>query len=309
MNDKLRDLAATLAQAGLPALVNEPMARHTSFRIGGPADLWVPARRPAELRLAVEAARTQGVPLTVLGGGTNVLIADQGVRGLVITNRSAAGEPQPHSGEPTLWEADCGMPLATLARWAIAHSLAGLEWAGGIPGTLGGAVIGNAGAFGGEMAHRLREITVLEDSGETRAIPAQELDLGYRTSVLKRAARRPILLTARLTLQAGVWQELEALAQGYAERRRATQPPGASAGSIFRNPPQGPAGRWIDQAGLKGERIGDAVVSPLHGNYIVNAGAASAAQVKALMDKVQESVWKRFGVLLEPEIELLGEWN
>jgi len=310
LKDRLEGLAQNLRQLGLEPIREEPMARHTSFRIGGPADLWVAVESGGRLVEVVQAASKVQAPVKVLGGGTNVLVSDRGIRGLVIANQYRLQDPEGSAEPPSgTYQVECGVPLARLAWWAVRKGLGGLEWAVGIPGSVGGAVLGNAGAFGGCMADVVQRVSVLDAKGQVHWLDKEDLSLGYRTSALKEADVRPVLLSAEVRLARHSTERLRALARQYQQRRRATQPRGASAGSVFRNPAVGPAGRLIEQAGLKGSRVGSAVVSEKHANYIINTGSATAEEVWALICQVQEKVWEQFGICLELEIELAGEWE
>jgi len=300
-------LERRLAEMGLRPVRDERLSRHTTFRIGGPADLWTVVADPERLAEAAGTAEEMGVPVTLLGGGSNVLVSDRGIRGLVVQFRSPLGQPE--GGQGGVVRVLCGVPLAGLARWAVQKGLEGLEWAVGIPGTVGGAVLGNAGAYGGCMADVLTQVEVLERGGGRRWVERGDLAMGYRTSAWKASPVRPVLLAAELRLRPVPAELLRDRAQRYQAERRARQPREPSAGSVFRNPEGAPAGRLIEEAGLKGVRIGGAMVSPLHANYIVNVGGASARDVWALVEHIQEVVWARSGIHLEPEIERLGEWT
>lgn len=298
-------LAAALGTAAVRAA--EPLARYTAWRVGGPADLLVVAESVEALRQAMTIAWQQGAPCRVLGGGSNVLVSDAGVRGLIVLNRARAvtfAEDAVH--------AESGASFLTLARQCVARGLAGLEWAAGIPGTVGGAVAGNAGAWGSEVAANLIEATVLEPVDRVEVWPVERFEYGYRSSVLKQhpaGGQQPaIVLQAAFALQAGSRQELEARVAAITAQRKARQPPGATCGSVFKNPPGDYAGRLVEAADLKGHRIGGAVISPAHANFIVNDGQATADDVKTLIDLARETVQARFGVALELEIELLGSW-
>ncbi len=291
---------------GLVPAVAEPLSRHTSFRIGGPADLFVTAESLDELCEIVVLAREFEVPYFLLGGGTNILVSDQGIRGVVVANR-ASGR---HFEGRTL-HAESGALLSRVARQAVRHSLSGLEWAVGIPGTIGGAVVGNAGAYGASMADVVRQITVLDESRNERSLLKRdmtvgELGAGYRTSRLR--GRGVIVLAAELGLVYSPRWRLEAIVAMRTAQRKATQPSLPSAGSVFLNPPGDFAGRLIEAAGLKGQRFGQACVSEVHANFIVNLGGASADEVRRLIDLIQQTVWKLFQVQLELEIELVGQW-
>jgi len=257
-------------------------------------------------------ARKLEVPYLVLGAGSNVLVSDAGFRGLVILNRARRFEFQTvHAPAPRV-QAESGVILPSLARECIGRGLAGLEWAIGVPGTVGGAVVGNAGAHGGDIAQSLVSARILDSDGNVRDWPAKELQFGYRTSWLKSQAAhpesRPVVLGAEFELKQATRQELEAKAAEYTEKRKRTQPPGASVGSMFKNPPGDYAGRLVEAAGLKGACVGGAEISPVHANFIVNLGAASATDVYSLVCQAREKVAARFGVTLELEIQLVGEW-
>jgi UDP-N-acetylmuramate dehydrogenase len=317
---------------------DEPLSRHTTFRIGGAADLFLAVQTEGELIATVRWARERGLPYVVLGGGSNVLVADEGVRGLVIANRAANRTANRTSGrqpkravsyQPSatghrpcqvLHLASC-VPLGRFARYAIHRRLAGLEWAVGIPGTVGGAIVGNAGAHGGCVADSLVAVRVLDAGGEVRALAAAEMGFGYRSSLFKRRItkdeergediqdrRQAIILSAEFALQAGDRQELEARATEYLAQRRRMQPKGFSAGSVFRNPSGDTAGRLIEAAGLKETRCGGARISEKHANFIINCAGATAADVLALMDLARQRVFGHCGVALEPEIVFVGDW-
>ena len=297
----------TIKGYGQRLLFDEPMARHTSFAIGGPADLLITVDELSDLIALVGTARATGAPYLVLGGGTNILVADAGVRGLVIVNRCRGF----HIDEDGLVVAESGMLLHELARWAVRAGWGGIEWAVGIPGTIGGAVVGNAGAYGGTMGERLRWARLLRPSGEETRAGAEELGYGYRTSTLKREAvrgQRSVVLEVALQLCPANTVELEARATHVTEQRRARTPRGCCAGSVFKRTPQYPAGFLIEQAGLKGKRIGGAVVSDKHANFMLNVDRATAADMRALITLVQDEVYSAFGQRLEPEIEFVGDW-
>ena len=275
------------------------------MRVGGPADLLVVCRTVEEVVEVVGMAQAYDVPFLLLGSGTNVLVADAGVRGLVVVNRARRVRVEE---DGTVW-AEAGAPMAALARETARRGLAGLEWAAGLPGTVGGAVVGNAGAFGGDVASVLRSATVLEPEGTVVERPAEWFEFGYRSSRLKGARGEGwVVLTATFGLRPGDPDALEARVAGALQERRARQPSGATMGSTFKNPPGDYAGRLIEAAGLKGYRIGDAVVSEQHANFILNAGGATAAEVWALIQHVRAEVERQFGVRLELEVERVGEW-
>ncbi len=289
-----------------PAAVRtaEPMARHATLRVGGPADLLAIALSSEALRQAVELAWAHGVPCQVLGSGSNILVADAGLRGLVVLNRARTMRVT----RTKAW-AESGASLTALARRCVTRGLAGLEWASGIPGTVGGAVFGNAGAWGGDVASTLTQATILEPDGCATVWTAERFEYGYRTSILKRSQMRTaVVLEAEFAVHQGDRETLQARVDEISIRRKASQPRGPSCGSIFRNPPGDYAGRLIEAAGLKDRESGGAQISPRHANFIVNSGGATAADVKALIDLARHTVQAQFGVALELEVELLGEW-
>ncbi len=290
---------------------NEFMAKHTTARIGGPADLLIEARTVSELVALAQRADQISLPYLVLGGGANVLVSDVGIRGLVILNRTKEIKITIRDISAQV-EVDSGVVLATLARDCIERGLAGFEWAIGVPGTVGGAIVGNAGAHGGDMAAALKLAKVMRRGYPSEYWTPRQLAFGYRQSALKTYGplERPIVLSAIYDLRRDHRTNLERRAADMQARRHASQPPGASIGSMFKNPPNDFAGRLIEAAGLKGVMRGGAMISPIHANFFVNAsGSASAADVKALLDLAHDTVLKRFGVSLELEIELLGEWG
>ncbi len=305
------DLAAAL---GPHVRRDEPLASHTAIRIGGPADLLVVCESVDELVRAVGLARQQDVLWRLLGGGCNVLVADSGARGLVIVNRAACIE-----FDGATARAETGAQLYILAREAVERGLRGLEWAAGLPGTVGGAVVGNAGAFEGNVAGVLRSATVLEPNGEVVERPNEWFEFEYRGSRIKRQASSSpplggkeggggeyVVLAATFELEPGEPKTLAAQASEILEWRRTRHPAGATMGSTFKNPPDSHAGYLIEQAGLRGYRIGGAQVSELHGNFFMNTGGATAADVWVLIEHVRAEVQRQFGVELELEIELVG---
>jgi len=289
---------------------NESLARYTSARIGGPAEFLLFADSADELAEQVRTAWQLGMKVFILGGGANVLVSDSGFRGLVIVNR-ARGVAFNEEGETVSVRAEAGVNLGVLARQCVVRGLAGLEWAATVPGTIGGAVYGNAGAHGGDIASNLRMAEILQHDGTVREWSNEEMEFGYRTSALKRQrnGRNYVVLAAEMALTRGDAQALQAkVDEGVAHRKR-TQPPGASLGSMFKNPPGDYAGRLIEAAGLKGKRIGSAEISPLHANFFVNLGECRASEVFALIHLAHDAVKAKFGVDLELEVELVGEWG
>lgn len=310
--------AILLSELGSRIRADEPLARYTSFHVGGPADWFYRADRVDELCRALAVARRLELPVHVLGGGSNVLVSDTGVRGLVILNRAREYTlTEAADGELTL-VASSGAALPLLAGQLARKGAAGLEWAVGVPGTVGGAVVQNAGAWGSEIKDSLLWIEVMNrqpataspDAGRQR-LPAAALDLRYRHSALRALppAERPIVLRAAFRLRRDEPAAIQARLAAYIARRTASQPRAASGGSTFTNPPGDHAGRLIEAAGLKGRRIGGAEISRQHANFIVTAAGATAGDIRALIELVQREVAGRFGVWLQPEIELIGAWE
>ena len=291
---------------GVAVQENVSLAPYTSARIGGPADVFVVVKSANELMGVMKVIWEQGVPYTILGGGSNVLVSDKGVRGVVVLDR--AKDVRFESGDqPTVW-CEAGVIFSNLANRCASKGLSGLEWAATVPGTIGGAVYGNAGAFGGDMSGNLIWADVLTKNGREK-ISVEKMDYGYRTSVLKRSDETVIILSALLRLKNANKDEVSAKINEFSERRKATQPPGASMGSMFKNPAGDHAGRLIEAAGLKGTRIGTAEISTLHGNFFVSHGETKAEDVRALIRLAQKTVAEKFNVKLELEVELVGEWT
>jgi UDP-N-acetylmuramate dehydrogenase len=276
------------------------------MRVGGPADLLVVCQSPDEVVEAVRLARRHQVPWLVLGGGCNVLVADAGVRGLVLVYHAADV-----TFEGAVVRAEAGALLANLARQTVERGLEGLQWAAGLPGTVGGAVVGNAGAFEGDIAAVLCSATVLERSGEVAERPVDWFEFDYRLSRIKRdpPGERAVVLAATFELTPGDPDALADRAAEILEWRQTRHPSGATMGSTFKNPPGSHAGYLIEQAGLRGHRIGGAEISSMHGNFFMNAGDATAADVVALIEHARAEVKRQFGFDLELEIERVGAWD
>lgn len=285
-------------------LRDEPLARYTAARLGGAADMLYVARESVdELAAVVSAAWAQGVPVRVLGGGANVLIHDSGVRGLVVINSVAqvTFDHDPHA------EVSSGHGMIVLARKCAARGLAGFEWAVSVPGTVGGGVVNNAGAHGGDMAGNVITVDVLDRGLGRQTLTNADLAYGYRTSALKaRGGAGFVVLAAHLAFTTDDPAAIEARMEANIAHRKRTQPPGASLGSIFKNPTGDYAGRLIEACGLKGYSIGSAQVSPIHANFFINTAHATSADYAALIDYVQAEVERQTGVRLETEIERLG---
>lgn len=284
---------------------NVTLAPYTSARIGGPADILLTVKSAEELADAMTFIWRNEIPYAMLGGGSNVLVSDKGVRGLVVLNRSK-GVRFEEGVQPRVW-CEAGVVFSNLANRCASRGFAGLEWAATVPGTVGGAVYGNAGAFGGDMSMNLISAELLTRDGRVN-YSVEQMGYAYRTSVLKRGEVNAIVLSALLGLKNSTKEEVSVKIAQFSERRKNTQPPGASMGSMFKNPTGDYAGRLIEAAGLKGTRIGNVEISTVHGNFFVNHGETKADDVRSLIDLTRRSVLEKFGVELELEVELIGEW-
>ena len=289
-------------------LINELLAKYTSARIGGPADAVVIAQSSDDLEDIVNKLWEMDVPFHVMGGGSNVLVSDAGVRGVVVLNKARKVVFEEDGGSPTVW-AESGSSFGGIARQASQKGLSGLEWAVGIPGTVGGAVIGNAGAHGGDVASILKVAEILQPDVGRQRWTLDQLVFSYRSSVLKSMRGQAVVLSATLKLSHSRPEEIQQRMDEFLAFRRRTQPPGASMGSMFKNPPDDYAGRLIDEAGLKGTRIGGAEISTLHANFFINHGSARAQDVYTLIQHARQAVLEKLAVELELEIELFGEWE
>ena len=283
-------------------LLNEPMSRHTTFRVGGPADVLLLADSGEQVRRALAAAADAGAPALVVGNGSNLLVRDGGLRGLVILLGEAFSEIE-RAGNVVI--AQAGASLARVAAFAQANALSGLEFASGIPGTLGGGCAMNAGAYGGQLSDVLLDAQVLL-GGEVRTLTREDMQMGYRTTLPLREGG--VVLSARFGLTPDDPETILARMKDLNARRRDKQPLNfPSAGSTFKRPEGHFAGALIEQSGLKGRAVGGAQVSEKHAGFIINAGGATAADVVGLIRVVQDEVEARFGVRLEPEVRILGE--
>ena len=286
-------------------LVAEPMKNHTTFRIGGPADALALPKTPEEVAEVVRFCHEHAQPYYVLGNGSNLLVSDEGYRGLVLQLYRNFNDIQVNGETITV---QSGAMLAAVARTAYQTGLTGLEFASGIPGTIGGAVVMNAGAYGGEMKNVLKEVTVLTKEGEVLVIPAKALELGYRTSVIPKNGW--IVLGAVLQLKKGDQEQILARMEELKEQRITKQPLDLpSAGSTFKRPEGYFAGKLIMDSGLAGYQVGGAQVSEKHCGFVINAGGATARDVRTLMDNVRDIVYKKYGVTLEPEVKFLGDFE
>ena len=280
------------------------LAPYTTFRIGGPADLLAEPATVEELQQILQLQREQAIACFLMGNGSNLLIRDGGIRGLVIVLADRFSSVIQES--PVRIKAQAGVRLGALARFAWQKGLGGLEFASGIPGTLGGAVTMNAGAYGGEMQQVIESVTAINHEGELLTFNGEEMDFGYRHSRIMEEDL--IVVEATLKLVPKEPHEIKAYMDDLAERRRSKQPiQYPSAGSFFKRPPGHFAGALIEHAGLKGTRVGDAQVSELHAGFIINLGEATAKDVLQLKEVVQQRVFEQSGILLEPEVRIVGE--
>jgi UDP-N-acetylmuramate dehydrogenase len=287
---------------------NVLMANYTTAHVGGPADAMLIVHDAAELEKAVRQLWDLEVPFILLGSGSNVLVSDRGVRGLVLVNRAKTVKIDARSTPPTVW-AESGANFGALARQVALRGLSGLEWAAALPGTLGGAVYGNAGAHGGDVRANLVLAEILHRTyGRLEWSPAQ-MNYDYRTSALKKEPGQAVILAARLRLAASSPADVQAKMEEFSGHRHGTQPPGASLGSMFKNPAGDFAGRLIEAAGLKGHRVGGVQISPMHANFFVNDESATASDIDRLIRLAQQTVFDRSGVKLELEIERIGDWS
>ncbi len=297
-----------------------PLGRLTTAKVGGLADALVEALSAEELAQTAEWLWQEEIPFFVLGGGSNTLISDNGCRDLVLFNRAKRFEIRPGkngSKDTAVVWAESGVSIGAVARQAAQLGWTGLEWAATIPGTVGGAVVGNAGAFGGDTAGSLRMVEILQRvesqktariSTDRKQIKPGELGFSYRSSILKKCPGQIVVLAAEFALSRCEPSEAVARVGEFLAKRRKTQPAGASLGSMFRNPPGDYAGRLIEAAGLKGYRMGNAEISLQHANFFLNLGDARAEDIRALMDLTRQTVREKFGIELEPEIVLAGDW-
>ncbi|MGN0264851.1 MAG: UDP-N-acetylmuramate dehydrogenase [Oliverpabstia sp.] len=286
-------------------LMEEPMKKHTTFRLGGPADFFLCPSDVNQIPEIIHICREEGIPWFVLGNGSNLLVSDQGYRGVVIQIYKNMNQI---TVEGTRIYAQAGALLSAVSKKAMEAGLTGMEFASGIPGTLGGAAVMNAGAYGGEMKDILVSVTVLTDEGEQKVLKAEELNLGYRTSIIKE--RGYIVLDGVLQLQAGNRDAIKTRMEELKVQRVTKQPlEYPSAGSTFKRPEGYFAGKLIEDAGLRGYRVGGAQVSEKHCGFVINTGDATTSDVVQLIHNVQNIIWNKFKVKLEPEVKFLGDFT
>ena len=303
MNSEIRKMFCDLLGEDR-VFTEEAMSQHTTFKIGGPADYFLMPDKGEDVGRVIKICKEKEIPYFILGNGSNLLVSDEGYCGVIIQlYRNYGGI----TVEGTDIRAGAGALLSQIASAAKNASLTGFEFAGGIPGTLGGAVVMNAGAYGGEMKDVLKEVTVMTEQGEIMTIPAEKLEMGYRTSLVKKAGY--LVLEAVISLKVGDVEEIKAIMKDLTEKRVSKQPlEYPSAGSTFKRPEGYFAGKLIMDAGLRGYQVGGAQVSEKHCGFVINKGNATAADVCGLMKDVQEKVQEQFGVTLEPEVKFLGEF-
>jgi UDP-N-acetylmuramate dehydrogenase len=312
----LAQIETLRAEFGDRMQVNVSLKRYTAARIGGNADVMITVNSHTELEKVARFLWKAEMPFIILGSGSNVLVSDAGMRQVVILNKAKKIVFNPQSLHPSVW-VESGVNFGVLARKAATHGLSGLEWAAGIPGTVGGAIYGNAGAHGKDMSSCLSMAKILHridtNKDEQHELlqeewPVERFKFAYRSSSLKRQPGRVVVLSAELKLSQKTPDAVQAMMDEFAGMRHDSQPGGASMGSIFKNPPGDYAGRLIEATGLKGRKIGKVEVSGKHANFFINQDNASASDYEALIRLVHKEVLKKQGVNLELEIELLGDW-
>ena len=298
----MKYLTDELNNRNITYVCNEPMAAHTTFKIGGAADILITVRSIDELQTAVNACKASDIPVMILGNGSNLLVSDNGIEGAVIM---LDGDFKEITVDGTIITSGAGAKLSRLCSVALENSLTGLEFAYGIPGTVGGAMYMNAGAYGGEMKDVALSVTALTADGELREVPAEELQLGYRTSVFK--TNGDIILFSKYKLEQGDQAAIKEKMDDVMDRRKSKQPlEFPSAGSVFKRPKDAFAGTLIEQCGLKGKTVGGAQVSEKHAGFIINIGGATCDDVMGLVKLVQDTVKAETGYSLEREIIRIG---
>ena len=296
--EKLQSLGAE------KVFIDEPMSTHTTWKIGGPADVFVTPGSDQELAAILRFVTDEDIPWLIIGNGSNLLVGDKGVRGVVIKLAESFASAR---WQGLNVQAGAGMLLGTIAVEAAERGAAGLEFARGIPGSVGGALRMNAGAYGYSLSDLVTDVTVVDHRGQLLTIPGEELTFDYRESSLSHIDA--VVVRVGMALKRGVREEIMERMKEYQRKRSAAQPlEFPSCGSVFRNPADGHAGKLVQAAGLKGMRIGGAQVSPKHGNFIVNLGDATAADARELIRRVQDGVFEYAGIRLEPEVKFVGEF-
>jgi UDP-N-acetylmuramate dehydrogenase len=303
------ELVPELRKVALVKL-NEPMARHTTFGVGGPADVFMAVKTEEQLRMSFAAARRHNADVFIFGSGSNILVGDGGIRGVVIENQNSEIVGPERNGDGYKIRVGSGMSFAALARRLASGGFAGVEWACGIPGSMGGAVVSNAGAYGHSLSDVLVGARLTDSRGEIMEMTPGDLALGYRDSAFTHGKLKgEIVLTVDLRVQAGDPEQLKERVRQLDQQRRGAQPPGRNCGSVFQNPAERSAWQYVDDAGLREHRIGNAQFSKRHSNFIQNLGGATAADIRALIALAQERVREQFGVELVPEVMFVGEFG
>ena len=292
--------------------MDEMMARYSVMQVGGPADYLAIVENKKELEESVRFLWDGEIPFILIGGGSNTLISDKGIREVVIINKARDVkflENDPES--PLLW-AESGAGFGKLARRAATKGWTGLEWSAGIPGTVGGAVVNNAGAFGSNVAENLQMAEILHPVGDKiqrSEWSVDQLAYDYRSSLIKSGKHPAVVLSATFQMEQSTPEKVKERISSISEKRQESQPQGASLGSMFKNPPGDYAGKLIENAGLKGTSVGDVEISRVHGNFFLNHGNATAADISSLIKTAKERVKEKFGVELELEIQFIGDWD
>ena len=283
---------------------NEPMSEHTSYKIGGPADIYAIPKEVPDLQMLLAWLFEHSVPVFVIGDGTNLLVADKGIRGAVVQLGSGFGRVQARGEDVS---AGAAVKISRLLRETIGRGLAGLEGMTGVPGTVGGAIYMNAGTRHGYIADTLATVTAVDRQGQLLNLTKDDLDMGYRQSKVHELGI--VVAGAQFNLTKADTEVINQLVESRMQRRRDTQPPGiGTCGSVFKNPMDGHAAELIESIGAKGMQVGGARVSSKHANFIMNTGSATASDVKELMDTLSNLVQEKCGVVLDPEVQIVGEW-
>jgi UDP-N-acetylmuramate dehydrogenase len=306
MNEKQMNLLRN--EFGVRLQENVQLANYTTINVGGPADALLIVHSAEELEKYINKLWNLDTHFVIVGSGSNILISDRGIRGVVVINHAHNIKIQ-SCNEPIYARAESGTNMATLSRQCALRGLSGLEWAVTLPGTVGGAVYGNAGAFGQDVSCNLLFAEILQPQEGKQNWSKDRLEFGYRSSILKRMESGIIILSATFHMQPGDIEQIKAQMEAYKSKRLTTQPIGASMGSVFRNPEGDKAGRLIEAAGLKGKKIGEAEISPQHANFIMNRGKASAKDILDLINLIELTIEDKFSFHLQLEIQFLGDWD
>ncbi len=299
----MQDWILELQKVTEPVLLQEPMKKHITFRVGGPAEVFLSPKKE-ELKDILHICKTHEIPVTIIGNGSNLLVSDKGISGVVL---EIGKNMQKVEAEGNVIFAEAGAMLSTVAQLAKKNSLTGMEFAAGIPGSIGGAVLMNAGAYDGEMKNIVKDVTILNENLEIEVLPAEKLDYAYRHSALQ--SRNVVILGATLVLQTGDQTAITEKMEDFQGRRSSKQPLNyPSAGSTFKRPEGYFAGKLIEDCGLKGYRVGGAMVSEKHSGFVINYDNATASDVYQVIQDVQKKVREQYQVELQTEVKLFGEF-